>query len=351
MSTRHERGFTAIEALVALALTTAVLSTLLLLTQPVLDTVARVPEATDLHDRGRAAEGILRHVLEPAGSGPDLVLDAPLSDLIPAIWPRRLGRWSADVDGSAWSDRLTVVSVPFLAPQAPLATPLGAGATTLPLTAHHACGVRADCGFAPGDHVALLDDRGTVAFTRADTVTGAVVHPDLPLPVAVNSPAIAALVEMSVIYFDAARRQLRRYDGFANDQPLVDDVVWMAVRYYVDPVPPRRPQVPGEPTCVVDAGGMALLPLLGPVPAPLVELPPAALSDGPWCGTSPWSFDADLLRLRAVRVALRLQAASILTRGAGSLFLHPGTASRPAQEVADLPLDVFVTPRVLGGGA
>lgn len=350
MTPHHQHGFTAIEALGALALTTVVLSMLLLLTQPVLDHVVQVPEAIDLHDRGRAAEGILRHVLEPAGAGPDLVHDGPLTHLIPAVWPRRLGRWSADADGSAWADRFTVVEVPWLAAQSPLSTPLAAGTTTFTATPHHACGLRADCGFQTGDHLALLDRRGGVVFTRATAIAGALVQHDLPLPSPVTSPAVAAAVDMSVLYFDAARRQLRRYDGLANDQPLVDDVVWMAVRYYVDPVPPSRPHVPGQPTCTTDGGGAPLLPLLGPVPAPLVELPPAALSDGPWCGQPPWSFDADLLRLRALRVTLRLQAASPAARGTGAWFMHPGAASRPAQLVVDLPLDVFVTPRALAGG-
>jgi hypothetical protein len=39
-----------------------------------------------------------------------------------------------------------------------------------------------------------------------------------------------------------------------------------------------------------------------------------------------------------------------MVRGSGLDFLHPGAARRPAQQVRDLALDVFVAPRVVAGG-
>lgn len=348
--TRARAGFTMVEALGALALTTAVLSALLLLVQPALDQVVQVPEAVDLHERGRAAEAVLRQAVETAGSGADLLGHGALTDAVPAIWPRRLGRWNADPDGSAWADRFTTLQVPWLAAQAPLAAAAAVGSTTLSLAPHHACGTLAACGFDAGDHVALIEPAGAVGFTRLDAVFPGVLERDVPALAPFDLPASAAVIEMAVVYLDAAKRQLRRYDGLANDQPLVDDVVWMGVRYYADPLPPRYPAVAGQPTCVTDAAGGPLLPVLGPAPAPLVELAPADLSDGPWCGRPPWRFDADLLRVRGVRVAVRLQAGREMVRGVGLDFLHPGSARRPAQRVRDLALDVFVAPRVLAGG-
>lgn len=348
--TPRPRGFTTLEALGALALTTVVLSALLLLVQPALDEVARVPESTSLHDRARAAESVVRHALEPAGSGADLLGRGPLTDAVPAVWPRRLGRWSADADGSAWGDRFSVVRVPWLAAQAPVSAPVSAGETLVELAPHAACGSHTSCGFSPGDHLGLVEERGAISFARVAGTMGLVLEHDLPGAPGVELPAFAAAIDMSVIYFDAGRRQLRRYDGLANDQPLIDDVVWMAVRYYGDPLPPRRPSAPGEQTCVVDAAGLPLLPLAGPVPAPLVELALPDLTDGPWCGRAPWRFDADLLRVRAVRVAIRLQAESPAVRGSGLDFQHPGTSHRAAQHVRDLAIDVFVTPRVLAAG-
>ena len=70
----------------------------------------------------------------------------------------------------------------------------------------------------------------------------------------------------------------------------------------------------------------------------------ADFMDGPWCGAGAWRFDADLLRVRAVRVGLRLQAASQAVRGLSPLwFGRPGRAARPGQEVRDVELDTFVT--------
>lgn len=347
---RCRDGFTAVEALGALALTTMVLSALVLLVEPSLDQVMRVPEGTDLHDRARAAAAVVRRALEPAGAGADLLGHGPLTDAVPAVWPRRLGRWSADADGSAWADRFTTLRVPWLGAQAPLAAGVLAGTDLVALAAHGACGTHAACGFSTGDHLAIVEEAGAVSFSRVAATSGQVLQLDAPTTVPAGTPAFAAAIEMAVIYFDGARRQLRRYDGFGNDQPLVDDVVWMAVRYYGDPLPPRRPALAGEATCVVDATGAPLLPLAGPVPAPLVELALADLSDGPWCGRAPWRFDADLLRVRAVRIAIRLQAGAAAVRGGGLAFMHPGTSRRMAAQVPDLALDVFVTPRVLVAG-
>jgi hypothetical protein len=42
--------------------------------------------------------------------------------------------------------------------------------------------------------------------------------------------------------------------------------------------------------------------------ASLSELTGAELTDGPFCGIAPNRFDADLLRIRRVRVSLRVDA-------------------------------------------
>src|SRR5690606_9177525 len=277
-------------ALAALALGSIVLSVLLVLLQPPLDLTVSAPEHADLLERARVAEALVRESLESAGAGADLLGQSAITDVAPAIWPRRLGRWSADPDTSAWPDRFTVVTVPWLAPQAALATGAPAGAVSLDLGTHPACGIDPSCGFRTGDHVAVMDAATGVAFASVAGTAPARVDLDAPALVPVTPAGIVAAIDMRVLYFDAARRQLRRYDGLANDQPLVDDVVSMAVRYYADPAPPVRPALGGEATCVVDADGTTLLPLLGPLPAPLVELATGELADGPWCGHPPWQF-------------------------------------------------------------
>src|SRR5689334_14325387 len=82
-----------------------------------------------------------------------------------------------------------------------------------------------------------------------------------------------------------------------------------------------------------------------------VQLAQAILTDAPWCpgqdaATYPNRFDADLLRIRRIRVTLRVQAAlSALGGPAGVLFMHGGTATSPERLVPDQEIQFSVTPR------
>jgi hypothetical protein len=78
-------------------------------------------------------------------------------------------------------------------------------------------------------------------------------------------------------------------------------------------------------------------------------LDPAALEDGPWCDEEgPEPFDADLTRIRRVRVTLRAEAALDSARGpAGQLFLRAGTATTPGRYVPDQEVTFDVSPRNL----
>jgi hypothetical protein len=84
-----------------------------------------------------------------------------------------------------------------------------------------------------------------------------------------------------------------------------------------------------------------------------VELLPSMLNDGPWCPdqASPERIDADLLRVRRVRVGLRVQSALASLRGpAGSLFTWGGTARAGDRYVPDLAVEFDVTPRNMSLG-
>jgi hypothetical protein len=91
---------------------------------------------------------------------------------------------------------------------------------------------------------------------------------------------------------------------------------------------------------------------LSPGSTRLVPLPAAMLTDGPWCPspTSPARFDADLLRIRQVRVTLRVQAAARMLRGTGALFAHGGYAKGGEMWVPDQELRFDVSPRNLNLG-
>jgi len=72
--------------------------------------------------------------------------------------------------------------------------------------------------------------------------------------------------------------------------------------------------------------------------APSIRLDVARLSDGPWCGTAPFRFDADVFRVRRVRVRLRLVADGDAVRG-----------RHPARDVPDVDVTIDVAPPALRG--
>jgi len=75
--------------------------------------------------------------------------------------------------------------------------------------------------------------------------------------------------------------------------------------------------------------------------------------DGPWCPDATFSnrFDADLLRIRRVRVNLRVQVAPSSLRGpAGLLFTRGGTANAAERYVPDQEVSFDITPRNMNLG-
>jgi hypothetical protein len=80
----------------------------------------------------------------------------------------------------------------------------------------------------------------------------------------------------------------------------------------------------------------------------LVKLTQAQLTDGPWCAdsTAPGRYDADLLRVRKVRVKIRVQVANKSYRGpAGTLFTYAGTSRGGERYLPDQELKFDISPR------
>lgn len=345
-------GVTLPELLIALLVASLVLATVVAALVPTLDVVQAVPEAADLEQRARGAERVIGDAVRSAGAGADLLGLGPLTRFVPAVWPLRLGMSVHDTSGTAFGDRLTLLHSSSGAAQAPLAAPMSVGNSVVSIAWHPACGVDPSCGFRRGDEVVVFNANGDMDLAIVSAATGTTLIRTTPAARSVNLPAQVLAVSADVWFFDGVRRQLRRADARTFNQPVIDDVVAMSVRHYGSPAPPRWPSVPGSQTCVVNADGTPRLGLLGPVPGPLVELALSDLTDGPWCGGDPWLFDADLMRVRAVRVTLRLQAFSPSVRGLSlDWFTHPGSARRPGQQVRDLDVEVFVSPPNLALGS
>jgi hypothetical protein len=82
----------------------------------------------------------------------------------------------------------------------------------------------------------------------------------------------------------------------------------------------------------------------------LVPLPVAMFADGPWCGSGSSQFDADLLRVRTVRVSLRVQAVSAAFRGVGPAFVRPGSSRGGYRMLPDGVFTFDVSPANLALG-
>jgi hypothetical protein len=141
----------------------------------------------------------------------------------------------------------------------------------------------------------------------------------------------------------------------------VDDVVRLEFEYFGDPLPPLQPDPPavgaasmfgwppGE-NCVLAIENERHVPRLPALEgAGPFRLSPVVLTAGPWCpdAAAPGRFDADLLRLRRVRVRLRVQVAAESLRGRSSLFLRPGTSPGGQRLVPDQEIRFDIAPRNL----
>jgi Tfp pilus assembly protein PilW len=385
-------GFTLTELIVAMMVSMMVCGSLAVLSGIASRTFRVQPEAADLLQRARVGRELLLDELTTAGAGLPAGRDPqPLVRWIPAVLPTTPDRLIA-----AAPDRLTVITVPEGAAHAAIdgSMSVATGSDVVPLARDASCGTAtaaaaprapgapavpaaaADdtCGFAVGQRVVLFDatpafDIATVEAVTAGTAsTPPTTSPTTPTPPVLQlklrpggaskvyraaDDAHVAVARVTTFSFDAGRRQLRRATGDGVDQPAVDDVVALSFRYFADPYPPEGPRPPpGEANCLFESSGDARLPRLTPDrsddPLTLIELPLAAFGDGPWCGVSSNRFDADLYRIRRIRVRLRVQTASASLRGRDPLlFQIPGHAASLAMQIPDMVLEFDAAPRNL----
>jgi prepilin-type N-terminal cleavage/methylation domain-containing protein len=349
------RGFSLIELLIASAITIVVTALASGLAVEAFSSWRSESARIDLHQRARVAADVLTRALLEAGVGPHGgPARGPLTRSIPGIVPRRIGRRDGDAFNVVRTDGFTTLRAVGEAEHGTLMVPASAGTATAELAPSAACALPA-CGFAEGTNAALLDVEGWFDVFSVLSVTGqtlALRHHgmgsarDYPA----GSPVLA--FEPSTYYLDRDTRALRRYDGDASDLPVVDDVVDLRVEYYGDIRPPLLPRPPlGTANCLYESDGTyrtAALPVLPNAGGGQAVLTTALLSDGPWCGAGGTRFDADVFRIRRVRVTVRLQAGDPAVRGADAvLFFEPGFATRSSILVPDMNLVLDLSPRNL----
>lgn len=346
----HETGFALAEALVAAVLGLLVVGAALGWLVRQSTQAESHPDRADLQQRARAAGDILSRELGLAGAWEVLGGAVPaMACCVPVVQPRRLGAVSPDPPGTARSDAITVVRVRDLAVAARLAQPF-AGDTAW-LEPDRACGVDPACGIGVDDHLLLFEPGGGHDFFLAAPPVGSALAltPRQPsAPVAMYQPgAVVVPVETRTLYFDAPAHQLRMYDGYQSDVPVIDNVSALAFEYWGTRAAPARARLEDADSCWFDAAGNVRHGRGATGSSdPDVRIDPAEFQDGPWCGAGDNRFDADLLRIRRIRASIRLRAGD-QARGRGSGFADSGRARSADRLVPDLEVSIDVAPRAL----
>lgn len=350
-------GFSLVEMLIATAITASVTALACALAIEAQAAWRADSTRVDLQQRTRVVADVLTRALLEAGAGPPGgPAQGPLIDVLAPILPRRIGATGADPPDLFRADAFTILRTLPETEHATLLLPAPAGAEVLDLAPSPSC-MLPSCGFAAGSAVLLCDGAGSFdIFTvrGASGLTLDVAHRGPGSATAYPAGAAVLAVDLASYYTDPRARLLRVSNGHTSDLPITDDVVGVEVEYYGEVRPPvwLRPPAGGA-NCLYDADGAfrtALMPALAGGPA-LSRLDEAMLTDGPWCGAGSTQFDADLLRVRRVRVSVRLQAADPAVRGADpARFREPGTARRSAALVEDAVIRIDVAPRNLVGG-
>lgn len=392
-SPRHAGGFTVVELMAATALALVVCGTVLALLDAVRRTAASNAEVNELQQRLRAAIHLVADELVNAGAGPDRTpLAGPLGFVLPPVVPYRRGQVADDAQaGVAFrSDVLSVAYVAGSPAQAEVAAAADLGGV-LQVELRPNCGALAPvdvCGFVKDMRVVLFEASGAHDLLTVEDVTGA--NAQLSYQGALSSTyASGTAILAHVAVHTYARRpdpatgvpQLTHYDGFLTERAAVDHVVGLQFEYFGEANAPRllpgaEPGVTRGPwttyglapppigvddpstawpegeNCVfavVDGQHVPRLGALG-LPGELVPLEAGLLSDGPWCPDANASrrFDADLLRVRRVRIRVRAEVAPRAMRAAaGAFFARAGVASAGMQQSPDQEAVLDLVPRNL----
>ena len=377
--TRSEAGFSLIEVLVATAIMLVVTGGIFTVLNPSGAMFKAQPEVVDMQQRLRVGIDTLRRDLYSGSQS------GSLSGFFAPIQPSRQGNDPAYDDGPGlfFNDRITIFYVPSTSAQTSISQNMPNQSAELKVNAESGCPNGANlCGFTQGMGLLIYDDTGsfdTMTVTQVQDQAAHIQHNqqgDLSKSYGIGSKVVQ--YEDHVYYLDAVTRQLMHYDGFHTVVPVLDEVVGLNFEYYGDPQPPAmvdgnglksqdvtygpRPPVLGQVKGTWPAGENCTIQVVGGIQQPrlanlgaagtgLVRLTAAQLTDGPFCpdGTNTNRFDADLFRIKKIRVSLRLQTgdASLrgsLTDGQNAMFVNTGRATGDRQ-VFDQQIRFDVTPR------
>lgn len=385
---RRQAGFTIVEMIIATAIMMTVTAATFALMNPAHGMFAAQPEMMDMQQRLRIGVDTLHKDLLMAGAGTySGAMTGSLGQYFSPIMPLRVGNTTPDPVGSFFTDRITIMYVPPTSAQTTIATAMPNNSAEIKVTAQPGCPSNDPlCGFKVGMQLLIMDASGAWDTFTITTIQDAALHLQHrgeDLNKAYGQGSYIAQIAMSTYWLKtdtvAETYQLMRYDGHTTDVPIAENVVGLSFEYYGDPHPPQlRPGMtpettygPEPPALGVDnatdnwgAGENCVFTLSGGLQVPrlawlstttygLVKLTQTQLTDGPWCPDSVAQarYDADLLRIRKVRVTMRVQVASPSLRGpTGALFTRGGTSKGGERYVPDQEIKFDVTARNLNLG-
>jgi type II secretory pathway pseudopilin PulG len=396
---RPEAGFSLVEALVATAIMASVAAGVLSVLNPARGVFSAQSEAVDMQQRLRTGVDTLTRDLRSAGAGAySGALSGGLVGYFAPIMPSRraLDSTLSDDPGVFKSNAITILYVPSTAVQTTLRSDMPTASSPVLIGTESSCpktqtgSVDPLCGFkAKATKAAIFD--GTGAFDMLDITSVDVglqaldFQPQGALSKAYLGSAskhLTKIVEISshVYYLNTSTHQLIHHDGFSTATAVLDNLAGLDFEYYGDPSPPAfaRPGkdqtvtygpappapaiaqagfAPGENCTWHMSGGVQVTRLAVLGSGGLIRLSASQLTDGPWCPdeASMNRYDADLLRVRKVRVTLRVQSGNdavrgSLTTGNDALFANRGSALSRAQTVPDRSLRFDISPRNLNLG-
>jgi hypothetical protein len=384
---RGHSGFTLAELVVAAAVTVVALGLAASLLHPVSVAFHALPEAADAQQRLRIAAQTLAEDIMNAGAGPASGWAGRAVPTWPAVFPCR---WAGEPLGSrpgscAGQDAISLVATAYAAPQAMVAEDVPAPSGAIRVASLSACALsHPACRFHDDARALVADGSGAWDLLRMSAVSAdgsTLEHAGSPLTRLYKAGAIISEVGSSAysLQVDPATgvSQLRKSIDGSSDMPLLDHVTSLRFEYFgraeapvilADGEPlwrrtsygPLPPPVgvddlldvwpPGENCQFFRTDGQPF-PRQAALPAEadgLARLPPDVFADGPWCPdeASLNRYDADLLRIRFVRITLRVQAHSAAVRGLDArLFAQPGAGREGSRLVPDLEVRVDVALR------
>ena len=392
---RGDAGFTLMELLVSSAIMVVITGAIFSMMNPAQGAFQVQPEVSDLQQRLRAGIDTLQKDIVMAGAG---TYSGPaagaLSYFIAPIMPYNAFGSPPDPASGIYfrPDMISLLYVPPTPSQTTLSDPMPQPSAELKVDPQPNCPgnqLNQLCGFEEGDRLIIFDPSGnwdTFTVTQVQDAAAHLQHNQQSFTTAYNVGANVTAVRTVVYYLstdDATETyQLRYFDGWNTDLPVADNVVRLQFQYFGEPQPPQLtgkplaakpgpwttygpspPELgisyagwpPGENCTFQVVGGQHTprLATLGGGGIGQVELTQAMLSDGPWCpeAAKPSRFDADLLRIRRVRVTIRVQAALASLRGpAGVMFMKGGTANASDRFIPDQEIRFDVTPRNMNLG-